>query len=152
MGLADVSLDKAYRGRPLCPFSETECFSRKTGRRFPITNPGFGRSSWGIHVSSHRGLFRRNPLNIEIYTDACARSPSERDAANWESGVGVVGILFASGIVYEFSSLGINGGIFPWLKGINDLHRLISCFGLPGTYVGSEYGHQLVCVIQTSSG
>ena len=36
-------------------------------------------------------------LNIEIYTDACERSPIATDVSNWEPVVGIGGILVVSG-------------------------------------------------------
>ena len=75
-------------------------------------------------------------LNVEIYTDACAKSPFGSDSVNWDSGVWIGGILVIEGNIVEFFSLEANGGISHWLTGPKSPHRLISCFELLGTYVG----------------
>ena len=47
-------------------------------------------------------IFPRKPLKIEIYTDACAISPFEKEKINWASGVDVGGILVVNGKLVEF--------------------------------------------------
>ena len=47
-------------------------------------------------------FFLRNRLKIEIYTDAFARAPFGKDSTNWESVIGIGGILGVSGKVEEF--------------------------------------------------
>ena len=59
------------------------------------------------------GTFLENRLNVEIYTDACARSPPESDAINWDSGIGIGGILVIDGNIVDFFSLEADGGISP---------------------------------------
>ena len=73
-------------------------------------------------------------LNIEIYTDACERSPIETDVINWEYGVGIGGILFISGKLCAYCSLEVNDEIAHWLKGVKSLRRLICSPELIGTY------------------
>ena len=54
----------------------------------------------------------------------------------WDSGIGIVGILVIGGNIVGFFSLEVNGRIPPLLKGPKSPHRLISFFGLLGTYRG----------------
>ena len=89
-----------------------------------------------IATFSHPGTFLRNRLRVEIYTDACAKSPFESESINWDSAIGIGGILVINGNIAEFPSLEANGRIPPRLKGTQSPHRLISFFGLLGTYVG----------------
>ena len=95
----------------------------------------------GIFLKSPRfpapGTFLGNRLKVGIYTGACAKSPFELGSINWESGIGIGGILvIINGNIVVFFSLDVNERISPWLKGPKSPHRLISFFELQGTYVG----------------
>ena len=135
MDIANVSLVKVIPGMSQF-FSENNPPS-KTGIKSPNTNFVF----WEVFLRGPRFLkqrsFPRIRLNIAIYTDARAMSPIETDTIDWESGVGIGGILALSGNLCEYSPLGINDKTH-WLKGSNSLHRLISFFELPGTYVWGQ--------------
>ena len=99
---------------------------------------------WEIFLKSPRfptpGTFLVNGIKVEIYTDACARSPFETTSINWDYGVGIGGILVIDGDVVEFHQLevGEKRGPHPspWLKWLKSPLRLISFFELLGTYVG----------------
>ena len=64
---------------------------------------------WELFLKSPRflspGTFLGDRLKIEIYTDACDRSPFEETSINWESGIGIAGILVINGMVVEFPTL-----------------------------------------------
>ena len=81
-------------------------------------------------------IFPRGRLKIEIYTDACEKSPFEKETINCDSGIGIGGILAISGKVVEFHTLEVNERIPPRLKGLKPPHRLISFFELLSTYIG----------------
>ena len=51
-------------------------------------------------------------INVEIYTDACASSPFETTSINWDSVVGIGGVLVINGNIVEFFSLEVNARIF----------------------------------------
>ena len=57
--------------------------------------------------------FARNRSNLEIYADACERSPLDTDITNCVSGEVIWGILAISGELCEYFSLGINDEIPP---------------------------------------
>ena len=75
-------------------------------------------------------------LKVEIYTDACAKSPFESDSINWTSGIGIGWILAAYGEVVEFHPLEVSAEIFSWLEGLKSALMLISFFELLAAYVG----------------
>ena len=54
---------------------------------------GYELKIWEIFLKSQRFLppetFLGNRLKVEIYTDACEKSPSESDSINWDSGIGI---------------------------------------------------------------
>ena len=81
-------------------------------------------------------IFFGSRLEIEIYTDGCAQSPSEKAPINWESGIDTGRILVISGEVNQFRSIEINDAISPWLEGIKPLRMIISFFELLGAYIG----------------
>ena len=61
---------------------------------------------WEFFLKSPRfpapETFLGNRIKVEIYTGACAKSPFESGSINWESGVGIGGILVISGNVVGF--------------------------------------------------
>ena len=73
---------------------------------------------------------------MEIYTDACAKSPYEKDKINWSSQIGIGGILLVNGEIKEFFPLEVNERVFPRLKGLKQPHRAINFFELLATYIG----------------
>ena len=79
-----------------------------------------------------------NLPHIEIYTDACARSPRGVDVISWGSGVCLGGIHIISGWLFESPSLEINDKTPSFLKWVKGLHRLISSFGLLGNYAAAR--------------
>ena len=114
---------------------------------------------WELFLKSPRfpapRTFLGNRLKIEICTDACARPPYEMASINWESGIGIDGILVVNDIVAEFPSLEVNEPPppLPRLKGLNSPRRLISFFELLGTYIAvrlwtpSRHGNKdLICL------
>ena len=95
---------------------------------------------WEIFLKSPRfpapEAFLRNRLNVEIYTDSCARSPFESESIIWDSGIGIGGILVTNGDIVEFFALEVNERIPHWLKGLKSPRRLISFFEHLGAYLG----------------
>ena len=66
----------------------------------------YERRIWELFLKTPRFLTQRsflgNRLKIEIYTDACDRSPFGKESINWESWIGI-GVLVISGKVVEYS-------------------------------------------------
>ena len=48
-----------------------------------------------------QGTFLLNRLKIEFYADACDMSASGKDSADWESGIGIGGIIVVNGEAIE---------------------------------------------------
>ena len=46
-------------------------------------------------------------VNIEIYNDARPLAPPGKGVINWDSGVGICGILLINGVVCEYLALEI---------------------------------------------
>ena len=71
----------------------------------------------GGGVFLNRPLFTTNRsfsgdrLEIELYTEARARSPREKDVAKWKFGSAFGGILIINGKACEYPTMGINGEI-----------------------------------------
>ena len=80
--------------------------------------------------------FLGNRINLEIYTDARAKSPFEKEGVNWGSGIGIGGILVINGKVVEFSPLEVNKRIPPRLDGLKAPRGIINFFDLLSTYIG----------------
>ena len=85
--------------------------------------------------------FLGNRINLEIYTDACAKSPFEKEDICWDSGIGIGGILIINGKAVEFFSLEVNKRTFPWLEGLKGPHGMINFFELLSTYIGLRLWH-----------
>ena len=75
---------------------------------------------WELFLTHPRFItpksFLGNRLKIEIYTDACAKSPFEKETINWASGAGIGGILVIRGKVVEFPPTGSKRKNSPVVK------------------------------------
>ena len=98
---------KTFFGKPLCIFRKQK---RIWGRLAKIVD--YELKIWEVFLKYPRFItpksFLGNRINLEIYTDACAKSPFEKGAVNWTSGIGIGGILLLGGKVVEFFSLEVN--------------------------------------------
>ena len=104
MGLANVPMDASIFGGSLRVLRKSEKVSEKTGK---IANRELKICE--LFLKSTRLLpprtFLGNRPEIEIYTNACGRSPFEKTSINWKSGIGIGWILVINDSVVEFFSL-----------------------------------------------
>ena len=96
MGLANVPSAKAVLSGILCVFRKPKWLQKDWQRIID-----YELEIWELLLREPRfptpKTFLGNRLKFGIFTDACAKSPSESDSINWASGVGVGGILVVSG-------------------------------------------------------
>ena len=107
MGLANVPAVKAIRCGPLRFLRKQKCVRGNWQKIIDCE-----LKIWGLFLKYPRFItpksFLRDRLKIQIYTDACAKPPFEKETINWPSGVGIGGILIVEGKVIEFPSLEVN--------------------------------------------
>ena len=104
MGLENAFLSETFSPGNLFPFGNKRSFKKWRNKIFD-----FELRIWEVYLNRPRFItarpFLRNRLNIEIYTDARARSPSGKDVISWVSGVAAGRILIITGNVYGYSSM-----------------------------------------------
>ena len=111
MDLANVSLGETFSLGPHNLFSKTAGLLGNIGVKSPITSFVYGRYSSIALVLFPRGPFF-GIVQISIFIPTRARGrPNEKDVINWESGVGVGGILIINGKTCGYYSMRINDKI-----------------------------------------
>ena len=104
MGLANVSMVASFFWQVVTLSPRIETKSGKTVKIFD-----YALKIWDFFLKSPRfptpGTFLGNRIKVEIYTDACARSPFETTSTNRDSWVGIGWILVIDGKIVEFFSL-----------------------------------------------
>ena len=117
-------------------FSKTRNSSRGTGSKIA----DYELKIWDLFLKSPRfptpRSFLRGRLKIEIYTDACDRTPFGKESITWESWIGIGVDSSHKRYSLRISLARSKRKIPTWLKGLSSPRRLISFFELLGKYRG----------------
>ena len=117
MGLSNVPMVAPFPGGSVRFLRKSKRFREKLARNRRLRSKIWERFLKSPRFPTQRTLLG-NRLKIEIYTDDCDRPPYAMASINWESGIGIGGILVVNDIVVEFFSMGGKRNNLPLAKGI----------------------------------